>query len=300
MKENKGIKILILSLTFSGLLSTTTGVVLNNMKTKTVSNKMAVKVIEKKVARIKSNVPVLKDMTVEINEPISVDVKDYIKNIDDISTNVLREFKLDTSLVNVTQAGKYSYIIEYKDKKYVGSVIVKDKENPADNLHLKKISFKLNSTLPTNVSEYIEEKLSEEDLKKAVLDISKVNTKLAGDYQFTITYDKLLYTGTITIYEEKPSKKLNKINYTVKHMCGTELIDKVSKSETSTTKAISVNLTDITKKNNLGNCSSEIDTAKTKYSTSIEVHDEDIIYIYYKSLTTEKEDPQTESPKTNE
>ena len=298
MKENKGIKILILSLTFSGLLSTTTGVVLNNMKTKTVSNKMAVKVIEKKVARIQSNVPVLKDITVEINEPISVDVKEYIKNTDDISDSVLRAFKLDTSLVNVTQPGKYNYIVEYKDKKYVGSVTVKAKDS-VENIHVKNLSLKLNSVLPTSVNDYIEENLSEDALKEAKLDVSKVNIKTAGDYQYTITYNKLLYTGIITIYEEKPSQTLNTINYTVKHVCG-NIVEEQTQSLTSNTKSANVNLTDITKKNNFKDCTFEIDTTKTKYSTSIEVKDNDVITIVYKSKTSEQPvvEPSSESDKT--
>ena len=102
MIKNKGTKILILSLTFSGLLSTTTGIALNNMKSNTSTDKIDIKVVERQVARLKSNIPVLKDMEVEINEPISVDVKDYISNIDEISSNALRAFKIDMLLKQVS------------------------------------------------------------------------------------------------------------------------------------------------------------------------------------------------------
>ena len=78
MNDNKGMKVLIFSLTFSGLLSTTSGLVLNSMDIKPTKHKINVKVEEKQVSRIKTNIPVLKDIEVEVNEPISVDVKEYV------------------------------------------------------------------------------------------------------------------------------------------------------------------------------------------------------------------------------
>ena len=118
MNKNKGLNILTLSLALSGIISTTSGLILNKMNAQPKNTKVEVKVIEKQVAKIKSNIPILKDVTVEVNEPISVDVKEYITNMDDISEKALKKFKLDTSLVNVTQSGKYTYTISYKSKKY--------------------------------------------------------------------------------------------------------------------------------------------------------------------------------------
>ncbi len=90
MNKNKGLNILTLSLALSGIISTTSGLILNKMNAQPKNTKVEVKVIEKQVAKIKSNIPILKDVTVEVNEPISVDVKEYITNMDDISEKALK------------------------------------------------------------------------------------------------------------------------------------------------------------------------------------------------------------------
>lgn len=283
MNKDKGIKILTLSLAISGLLSTTSGLILNKMDVKNTSNKVEVKVIEKQVAKIKSNVPVLKDVSVEVNQPISVDVKEYISNLDDISNSALRQFKLDTSLVNVTQAGKYTYTISYKNKKYNGNVIVNEKVLPTLNLRLKNLSIKLNSNLPTDVKDYIDTTIPEEALQTVKLDISKVNTKIAGDYQYTVTYNKQLYTGTITVYEEQPTQKLNTISYTLKYVCGTK-IEEVKKSQTSNTKTLTLQQVEVIKPENLTQCSSEIDQAKTNIVFPISIKNGDTFTFYFKTI----------------
>lgn len=267
MIKNKGTKILILSLTFSGLLSTTTGITLNNMRVNTSTNKIGVKVIEKQVSRLKSNVPVLKDLEVEINEPISVDVKDYISNIEDISSNVLRTFKLDTSLVNVTQTGKYSYTIQHGNKKYNGSITVKEKEKEekiVETLHVKNFSIKINEQIPTDITQYLENDVTAIDLTTIQLDTSKVDTHVAGEYQYTITYNKMLYTGTIKVYEEQASQVLNDIKYVVHYSCGSKTVN-VEFSKTSTTKSIFVDENEIKNKkpNELTGCTAVIDYDKT-------------------------------------
>lgn len=268
MIKNKGTKILILSLTFSGLLSTTTGIALNNMKANTSTDKIDIKVVERQVARLKSNIPVLKDMEVEINEPISVDVKDYISNIDEISSNALRAFKIDTSLVNVTQAGKYSYTIQYNGKKYKGSITVKDKEKEdkiIETLYIKNFSIKVNEKLPTEISNYLENKVDTLDPALIKLDTSKVDIHVAGEYQYTITYGNMLYTGTIKVYEEQATQVLNDVKYTVHYTCGNKTINKVF-TKTSTTTSVFVNENEIKNKkpNELSGCTAVIDYDKTK------------------------------------
>ena len=267
MIKNKGTKILILSLTFSGLLSTTAGIALNNMKVNTSTNKIGVKVVERQVARLKSNVPVLKDLEVKINEPISVDVKDYILNIDDISSNALRAFKLDTSLVNVTQAGKYSYIIQHNGKKYKGSITVKEKEKEEkiiENLHIKNFSIKVNEQLPTEITSYLEDKVDTLDPSLIKLDTSKVDIHVAGAYQYTITYSNMLYTGTIKVYEEQATQVLNDIKYVVHYVCGSKVINKEF-TKTSTTTSVFVDESEIKNKkpNELSGCTAVIDYDKT-------------------------------------
>lgn len=201
-KKNIGINILVLSLALSGLTSITTGAVLNKKMSKNEHSKINVEVIQKQVAKIKSNIPIPKEITIEINEPLSVNMQDYITNLDDIEDKILKKFKLDTSLVNVTQSGKYTYTINYKDKIYNGIIIVKEKELPIiENIILKDLSIELGKPLPTDISEYITTNIPEELKPNVKLNISKVNINIAGDYQYTITYNNKMYTGNIKIYQ---------------------------------------------------------------------------------------------------
>ena len=55
MNKNKGLNILTLSLALSGIISTTGGLILNKMNAQPKNTKVEVKVIEKQVAKIKSN-----------------------------------------------------------------------------------------------------------------------------------------------------------------------------------------------------------------------------------------------------
>lgn len=284
MNDNKGLRVLLLSLTFSGLLSTTSGIILNSMDIKPTKNKIKVKVVEKQVSRIKTNVPVLKDIEVIVNEPISVDVKEYISNLDDIDHSVLRDFKLDTSLVNLTQAGKYTYTISYDGKKYNGNVIVKEKEDLAVKLQIKSLKFKLNEEIPTDVTKYVDTELTPEMLQNIKLDISKVNNKLAGDYQYTITYENQLYTGIINIYEEQSSQVINTVSYTIRYVCGNSS-ETVRKNIITKDKNLTLNKEDLVfpdKFNN--NCANEIDETKTNYTFPINITDKVELTINYKEL----------------
>lgn len=203
-KNKIGLNIMILSLSISGLLSITSGAVLNKMNIKP-KNKVKIKIVEKQVPKKKSNIPTLKEITVEVNEPISVNINDYIENLDDIDAKVLKKFKLDTSLVNVTQAGTYTYTISYKDKKYNGTVNVKEKELPIINhMTLKELSLELGSKLPQNLNDYVVESIPEEAKNNIVINLSKVNPNMAGTYQYTVTYKDKIYTGNIIIYEAQP------------------------------------------------------------------------------------------------
>lgn len=203
-KDKFDINIITMSLAISGLLSLTSGAVLNKLEVKP-KTKTKIKIIEKQVAKKKSNIPVLKEITVEINEPISVNINDYIDNLEDIDTKILNKFKLDTSLVNVTQVGNYTYTISYKDKKYNGTVIVKEKELPIiNNMTLKEINIELGGKLPENLTDYVVETIPEEAKDKIVIDISKVNVNMAGTYQYTVKYNNKTYTGNIIIYEAQP------------------------------------------------------------------------------------------------
>lgn len=203
-KNKIGVNIMIMSLSLSGLLLVTGGAVLNKMDIKP-KTKFKVEVVEKQISKKKTNIPILKEITVEVNEPISVNINDFITNVNDIDSKILKKFKLDTSLVNVTQVGTYTYTISYKDKKYNGTVTVKEKALPIiNNMTLKEISLERGSKLPKNLNDYVIESIPEEAKDKIVIDVSKVNPNMAGTYQYTVTYNDKLYTGNIIIYEAQP------------------------------------------------------------------------------------------------
>lgn len=203
LNKNKiGTNIIVMSLAISGFTSITAGAVLNKTSVKKVEYTAKVKVIEKQISKTKTDVPILKEIEVEVNNPISVVVDDYIKNLAEIEQNVLKKFKLDTSLVNVTAPGTYTYTISYKDKKYNGQVIVKEKELPGiNNMTLKEISLEKGTSLPSNLSDYIVEEIPEEAKSSIKIDTSSVNINVASNYQYTVKYKDKLYTGKIVIYE---------------------------------------------------------------------------------------------------
>lgn len=201
-KKNIGINILIASLAISGLISITTGAVLNKNLSKKDNKKIDIKVVQKQVAKIKSNIPELKEITLEVNQPLSVNIEDYIDNLDDIEDKILKKLKLDTSLVNVTQAGKYTYTVNYKDKTYNGIININEKQLPIiENIILKDISIEKGKTLPTDISAYITTSIPEELKPSIKINTNKVNINIAGNYQYTVTYNNKIYTGMINIYE---------------------------------------------------------------------------------------------------
>ncbi len=206
MKINKdkiGINVLMASLAVSGLLSITTGATLNKkVINKKGKNKVYVKVIQRSTAN-KNVVPVLKEITIEPNMPLSVDVKDYIENIDELSKTTLKKCKLDTSLINVAEPGTYTYQITYKEKKYNGIVNVKEKTPVINNITLKNIRVELGGSLPKNINDYITEEIPEEAKSEITIDLSGVNTKVVGTYQYSVAYQNKIYTGTVEIYENK-------------------------------------------------------------------------------------------------
>ncbi len=283
MKKNNGLKILTISLAISGIISTASGLILNKMSISKENTKVKVEVVEKQIAKIKTNIPILKDITVEINEPISVDVKTYISNIEDISDEALKQFKLDTSLVNVTQAGKYTYLIIYKDKKYTGNVIVNEKALPELDLKLKNLSLKLNSTLSEDLAFYIENTVPQEAIATMKLDLSQVNTKQVGNYRYTITYNQKQYTGNIQIYEEVGTIQTS---YTIQYVCGTKTL--APKTYTKNGKVI-LQIEDIQKPEEFTECSSEIDREKTTINFPISVSDKDTYTIHFKLISSPSE-----------
>ena len=158
-------------------------------------------------AQAKTNEIKIKDLTIEINNPISVEVKDYLEDADKLDDKVLRALKLDTSLVNINQAGEYQYTITYKKKKYIGKITVKEKELPNVTFTLKTVTLKVGDALSTNPRSYINEKITNEVYNNLVLDLSKVDTATAGTYDYYITYKGTKYQGKIIIEVVGPTIK---------------------------------------------------------------------------------------------
>lgn len=199
--SSKQTKILIGTLSIWGIILIGSGTTMKLLEKPVEKPKTEVKVIQKRVATAKSNEIRLKTMELEINQPLSVSVKDYLENVNDIEEKIIKELKLDTSMVNVNQAGSYTYTITYKKKTCNGTFKIKEKPLPEMALTLKTLNLEIGSALATDVQTYITETLTDEIKASIKLNVTNVNTAQAGNYQYTVTYNGRLYTGTITIYQ---------------------------------------------------------------------------------------------------
>ena len=153
------------------------------------------------------------NMLIRQDDITLVEVKDYIENIGSVSDKVLAKLKLDTSLVNIKQPGAYQYTVTYNKRVYVGIVNIKEPDKSLASITLKNITLLINDPVPTDLNSYIKESIPDNAKDKIKLDISKVNNRSAGTYQYTIDYNGKLYTGTVTVYSpqqdsvSKPDKE---------------------------------------------------------------------------------------------
>lgn len=153
MKMNitsKQMKIISLTLACWGTVFIGSGLLLNGNDKTIVETSYSLQINKNKVASTKTNEIKLKDMKSEINLPLSVDIKDYLDDINNLDGNTLKQLKLDTSMVNIQEAGTYTYTISYKKKKYNGQYTINEKELPAVNLTLKNLTLDKDSILDTN------------------------------------------------------------------------------------------------------------------------------------------------------
>lgn len=204
MKNNLN-QLMVGSFTFLGALCITSGIAMPKMFAVTETSEIVkLSVTQKKVSVCKSNEIKLNDIEIEINNPLSINAKDYLKNPSDIDNAIIKNLKLDTSNVNTTQVGKYTYTITYDKKIYNGTVIVKAKPLPQlEMLSLNTLSYEVGTTLPTDVKSYVKEALLPEVVAAIKLDTSNVDITKPGSYLYSISYNGQLYTSTITIYEPK-------------------------------------------------------------------------------------------------
>lgn len=205
--NNKEIRILAVIIAVWGIFFIGSGLVMQNIDKPIINTKYSLKVDRKRISQTqaKSNEIKLKDVTIEINNPISVDVKDYLEGIENLTEETLKKLKLDTSLVNINQAGTYQYTISYKKKKYIASIIVKEKELPNVTFTLKSLTLTTGDALSTNPRTYIKENISDEVLNNLILDLSQVNNQTQGNYKYYITYKETKYQGDISIRNPGPT-----------------------------------------------------------------------------------------------
>ena len=194
------------SLALLGVLCISSGVMYNSLQSKSVDEKVLVIVEQKQVSK-ETDVDIkLKNLTIEVNTPLSVKIIDYLDSA--VSDEVLANLKLDTSGVNVTEPGTYNYTITYKKKVYQGIIVIKEKEvntNILQSITLKTVNINVGTTLPTDVSNYVIETLTDDVKATMLIDLSKVNVNKAGSYQYTINYNNSIYTGTIVVTESQPT-----------------------------------------------------------------------------------------------
>lgn len=206
-KQNRILSIILASWSIFLIIS---GIIMNHQVKPIINTTYTLKVETKKIAeqQAKTNEIKLKDIEIEINNPISVDIKDYLENSDKISDTTLKALKLDTSLVNINQSGTYQYKITYKKKTYVGNIKVKEKELPNVSFTLKRIeitTFKEGESLSANPRSYIEEYISDEVYNNITLDISQVKPTIQGDYPYYIIYKGVTYQGKVIVRNPGPT-----------------------------------------------------------------------------------------------
>ena len=184
-----------------GLFLIGSGLAMNSNMKPIINTKYNLKVSDKQIskAQAKSNEIKLRDITIEINNPISVDIKDYLIGVENLNPETLKALKLDTSRVNINQAGTYEYSITYKKKTYIANAIIKEKELPNVTFTLKTITLTAGDSLSTNPRSYINENISDEVLNNIILDLSQVNNQTQGNYDYYITYNGTKYQGKIEI-----------------------------------------------------------------------------------------------------
>lgn len=205
--NNREARILSITLTIWGVFFVGSGLIIYSKDKPIINTTYTLNIEKKKIpqAQAKTNEIKLKDLEIEINNPISVDVKDYLEDIDQLTEDTIKSLKLDTSLVNINQAGSYQYTITYQKKKYIGTIKIKEKELPNVTLTLKEINLTIGESLSYNPRAFIKEEISDEIYNNIVLDISKVKQDVAGTYDYYIIYKGVTYQGKVIIRAPGPT-----------------------------------------------------------------------------------------------
>ena len=190
-----------------GVFLVVSGIFMNSKTKPIIEKKFTINIEKRQIAAAfaKSNEIKLKDIEIEINNPISVDIRDYLVDANDLDEDTFKSLKFDTSLVNINQAGSYEYKVIYKKKYYTGTIKVKEKELPNMTLTLKTIKLNTKDTLSNNPRTFINEVITDDVYNNITLDLSKVDTSTQGDYTYYVTYKGVTYQGKIEVRDPAPS-----------------------------------------------------------------------------------------------
>ena len=103
----KQVRIIVVSaLTLLGILCITSGIMYSSLQAQNIDNKVLIVVEQKQISKETDVNIKLKNITIEVNTPLSVKIIDYLDSA--VSDEVLANLKLDTSSVNVTEVGTYT------------------------------------------------------------------------------------------------------------------------------------------------------------------------------------------------
>ncbi len=97
-------------------------------------------------------------------------------------------------------------------------------------IKLKNIEIEVNTPLSVKIVDFLDSKVSNEVLANLTLDTSTVNVTQPGTYQYSITYQTKVYTGTIVVKEKQtPTSEFQNITLKALNVkLGTILTNEIS------------------------------------------------------------------------
>ena len=199
---NKERRALSITIATCGIMLIGSGLIMTTTNTTTIKKQYSVEISQKRVASAKVNLIKLKDMELEVGTPLSVNVQDYLEDPEELETSVIKALKLDTSAINTSQPGTYTYTIQFKKKKYNGTFKIKEKQLPQMQFTLKEISIPKGTALSTDLSTYVVQTLTDEIKNNTTLDLSSVNAAQVGVYQYSVSYNGQTFVSTINVYNQ--------------------------------------------------------------------------------------------------
>ena len=196
--------ILSISIAVWGVILLGSGLVLNAQDRTITKTVYSLNVSQKRVAQQRTNEIKLKEIEIEVNTPLSTDVKDYLEDIENLDESIFDYLRLDTSTVKISEPGEYTYTITYRKKKYNGTIKVKEKELPNVVLQLKEVHLSVGDPIPTDLTAYISTPLTDEMKAHITLDISQVKNSEQCECTYTVIYNKATYIGKVKVENPKP------------------------------------------------------------------------------------------------